>query len=88
MNDAQLTYLNRRKEDLIKLVDSLANNDFEFPQILGHRLKGHGNTFGFLDISLIGKKLEEFSKKQDLENAKKMSEELSMAIDIGFTQIS
>lgn len=69
-------YLNRRLDDLKKLFEEVGSEEFEFSQMLGHKLKGHGETFGFPDISKFGSPLEEASKNKNKALVLELSHEL------------
>ncbi len=58
LSEHKLKYLNRRIIDIEELKNSLSQNDFDLPKIIGHRLKGNGVTFGYPLISEIGIALE------------------------------
>lgn len=87
MSDPKKTYLTRRSDDLKELNKSLDQGDFEFSLMLGHRLKGHGDTFGYLEISLLGKKLEEAAKNKDLNGAIAIAALLSNEVQTGLSQL-
>lgn len=53
-----LWYLNSELETISQLELSLAKNDFEQLLLLADKIYGHGESFGFERISLIGKKIE------------------------------
>ncbi len=55
---------NRRKElDTLKI--ALASADFEQLRQLGHRMKGVGNSYGFDQVSTLGKYIEDGAKVGD-----------------------
>lgn len=51
-------FLENRKEDVSKAIKSLAKNDFNALSMQGHNLKGVGDSYGFSEISRIGKCIE------------------------------
>lgn len=65
-------YLTRRLEDIRQMKDELLENKFDYALIVGHRLKGHGDTFGHLDLSECGKNLEAAIKNNQFEEAKRL----------------
>ena len=72
MKDQKLVYLSRRQAEVAQLKESLAKDDFEFSQVVGHRLKGHGETFGFPQISALGVSLETSAKDRNMEKLKEI----------------
>jgi hypothetical protein len=59
-------FLSNRRADVALLGDAIAQRDFETIRTVGHRLRGDGGGYGFLDISTIGAALEQAAKNQDL----------------------
>ncbi len=51
-------YLASEKENLILLEAALAKKDFATLIEIGDKLYGHGKTFGFDFISILGKRIE------------------------------
>lgn len=72
----KLRYLNRRVDEIKELREFLEKSDFDSTMMIGHRLKGNGQTFGFPKISEIGIKLEEAAKSHNLEKIKESIENL------------
>jgi HPt (histidine-containing phosphotransfer) domain-containing protein len=70
LKEQKLIYLTRRETELVQLKQSLLENSFELAKIIGHRLKGHGETFGFPDISSIGIKMEKAAQEEDMGQLK------------------
>jgi CheY-like chemotaxis protein len=52
-------FLDARRDDVHALTRALASGDYARIQTIGHRLKGTGRSYGFDDISEIGRALEE-----------------------------
>ena len=55
---------NRRKE-LETLRSALAASDFEQLRQLGHRMRGVGNSYGFDQVSTLGKEIEDAARQED-----------------------
>lgn len=47
-------YVSRRHVDVTELKRSLEAKDFQMMREIGHKLKGHGRSYGFERISSIG----------------------------------
>ncbi len=70
LKDQKLVYLTRRQTEIVQLKLSLEENSFEMAEMIGHRLKGHGETFGFPLISSIGVTIELAAKERNMEKLK------------------
>jgi HPt (histidine-containing phosphotransfer) domain-containing protein len=77
------TYIAARREEVGKMMQLLAASDFERLKILGHSLKGSGASFGFPELTNIGRQLEHYAAAQDatsfgreLERLKQFLEQL------------
>ena len=60
-------FLENRKKDCRLIGSLLERNCFDEIQILGHRMKGAGGSYGFDDISEIGEVIEEAALAADKE---------------------
>lgn len=58
-------YLEKRRADLQACQQALATGDFSPIELLAHRMKGNGATFGFPELSRIGGELEAAAQAQD-----------------------
>lgn len=58
-------YVSRRCEDVRNCLGFLENKNFEQLEKLGHQFKGSALTFGFQDLSSIGRDLESAAQEQD-----------------------
>ena len=72
MKDQKLVYLTRRQTEVAQLKQSLNEESFELALMIGHRLKGHGETFGFPRISNLGIEMELAAKEKDKEKLRSM----------------
>lgn len=80
MKEQKLVYLTRRQTEVGQLKESLAQNSFELSQVIGHRLKGHGETFGFPDISEIGVSMEAAAVEQNIQKLKDIVQALDLRV--------
>ena len=71
----QIKYLNRRLHEIEELKLFLLNNQFDEIYIIGHKLKGNGETFGYAEIGEFGKTLECASSEK---NKEKISETIEL----------
>ena len=65
LEDLIPTFMKNRGKELETLRAALAGGDFEQLRQIGHRMKGVGNSYGFEQVSQIGKTIEEHAKASD-----------------------
>lgn len=87
LKEQKLIYLTRRQTELVQLKQSLAEQDFELALTVGHRLKGHGETFGFPLISSIGVKMEKAAQDHNMELLKETVQSLDESISESLKEI-
>ncbi len=88
LNEHKLKYLNRRVLELEELRNCLTSNNFEFAMMIGHKLKGNGETFGFPNISVIGNLLEKAALDKDRDKVQENIEKLALSVQEGFVALS
>lgn len=81
MKDQKLVYLTRRQTEVEQLKQSLGDESFELALMIGHRLKGHGETFGFPHISSIGVQMELAAKEKNMDKLKEMVNSLDENVE-------
>ena len=65
LEDLIPVFMGNRKKELDSLRVALAAADFEQLRQLGHRMKGVGNSYGFAQVSDIGKDVEDGARSGD-----------------------
>ena len=65
LEDLIPTFMSNRRKELDALRAALAAADFEQLRQLGHRMRGVGNSYGFDDVTDIGKRIEEGARSGD-----------------------
>ena len=65
LEDLIPTYMSNRRKELEALRAALAAADFEQLRQLGHRMRGVGMSYGFDDVSVLGKHIEEGARAGD-----------------------
>ncbi len=70
-------YIENRHKDIKNMTEALAKGDFDTVRLLGHSMKGSGASYGFTEISVIGKKLEEAAKAKNQADITASIQELS-----------
>ena len=78
--EQQLIYLTRRQAEVAQL-KNFSEDTFELAMMIGHKLKGHGETFGFLSISLIGVSMEQAAKDRDTDKLKETINDLDRSVE-------
>ena len=70
-------FLEIMSEEIESMQEALERSDYETIQILGHGMGGDGGSYGFDDISDIGRSLEQAAKHRNSEEVRKLVGELS-----------
>ena len=65
LEDLVPTFMKNRVQELKALRAALAGGEFEPMRQLGHRMKGVGNSYGFEQVSELGKRIEEAARTGD-----------------------
>ncbi len=82
-------YMELLELDIKTIENLIENSDFDSLVLEFHKLKGHGQTYGFDYISNIASAMEHFSRKQNLELVEKSFSQLKKFIssmEIIFTE--
>lgn len=66
LEDLIPTFMTNRAKELETLRAALGAGDMEQLRQLGHRMKGVGSSYGFEQVSAIGKQVEDGAKAKDL----------------------
>ena len=65
LEDLIPVFLRNRKKEVDSLRVALAAADFEQLRQLGHRMRGVGNSYGFDQVTTLGKEIEDGARKED-----------------------
>jgi HPt (histidine-containing phosphotransfer) domain-containing protein len=65
LEDLIPTFLGNRRKELDALRAALVAADFEQLRQVGHRMRGVGNSYGFAQVSAIGKRIEDGARSGD-----------------------
>jgi HPt (histidine-containing phosphotransfer) domain-containing protein len=65
LEDLVPTFMKNRGKELETLRSALAAGDLEQLRQLGHRMKGVGNSYGFEQVSALGKRIEDGARAND-----------------------
>jgi HPt (histidine-containing phosphotransfer) domain-containing protein len=74
-------YLEKRLGDCAEIERLLATGGLESIEVLGHRMKGSGGSYGFDEISAIGEALELAAQVADAEGIKSAVRHLERYLD-------
>ncbi|MGB5076466.1 MAG: ATP-binding protein, partial [Sphingorhabdus sp.] len=74
-------YIASCQENVVVMREALDRADFETVIILGHNLRGSGGGFGFQMITDLGSGLEQAAENTDVDEARKLLNELSTFLD-------
>ena len=58
-------YVAARKKELPEMLALLASSDFERIRVLGHNMKGSGNSYGFPELTRLGAEVERLARQSD-----------------------
>ncbi len=65
LEDLIPVFMSNRKKEVDALRVALAAADFEQLRQLGHRMRGVGHSYGFDQVSVLGKHIEERARSGD-----------------------
>ncbi|HYD56837.1 MAG TPA: Hpt domain-containing protein [Burkholderiales bacterium] len=65
LEDLIPVFMRNRHKEVETLKAALAAADFEQLRQLGHRMKGVGNSYGFEQVSVFGRQVEEGARSGD-----------------------
>lgn len=65
LEDLIPVFLKNRQKEVQTLKAAAAAADFEQLRQLGHRMKGVGNSYGFAQVSVFGRQIEEGARSGD-----------------------
>jgi HPt (histidine-containing phosphotransfer) domain-containing protein len=58
-------YVERRREELARCQAGLRSGDYDWAELMGHRLRGNAATFGFPELGEIGERIERAARDRD-----------------------
>ncbi len=69
--DVLKKYVVRRQDDFEKCLEAVGQSSFSTIEMIGHKMKGNGVTFGFPELSELGESLENAAIERDMDAIKK-----------------
>jgi HPt (histidine-containing phosphotransfer) domain-containing protein len=70
-------FLERRRDNVRRVLEAVAAQDFETARSLGHQMKGVGGGYGFLPITELGAAIEAAAKSHDGPRVTELARDLS-----------
>lgn len=70
-------YVLKRKKDYVICLNSLRQENYPELERIGHQLKGNGVTFGFEELSCIGKRMEKHAQDHNAHELEKALKDFS-----------
>ena len=80
-NEIMNRYIERRKRDLEACLTLIESHQYQEIEKIAHQLKGNGFTFGYPELSDIGKKLEQAAQEHDLKILQDSLREFSLWVN-------
>ena len=77
IEEASKRYLQSRKNDMPRLLELAAANEFEQLRILSHNMKGTGTSYGFPDLTRLGRLMETSARERNADDMSAQLLELS-----------
>jgi len=90
LKDLIPNYLKNREGDISNCKMDLAKKDFKHISEIGHKIRGNAATYGFIELSSIGERLELSALSQnssDTEKALKEFENYLQNIEIEYVKV-
>lgn len=76
LKDLIPSFLTNRLEDIKAIQSAIAKSDFDTIRMIGHNLKGIGSSYGFDDITVLGKALETASQCKDMRDIRLLTQKI------------
>ena len=76
IQDIVADFLQHRRENASEIFVAMETADFEAVDDIGHDIEGTGGAFGFSDMALIGRSLQQAAKNGSLGDIRRLAEDL------------
>ncbi len=87
LEEAAKHYIRSRKRELHQLVDLIEKSEFSQIRRLAHNMKGTGTSYGFPDLTRLGKLMETSAKEENAADLSTALLELSRYVQEAETQL-
>jgi len=74
-------FMGRRAKDVIEIESFLQDSNYCEIAKIGHKLKGHGESYGFKVLSVIGSRIESSAKKNNRAMLIQLLGEMTVVVD-------
>lgn len=81
IKDIVADFLQHRKENASAITEAIKLSDFETVGDIGHDIEGTAGAFGFKEMGLIGRSLQQAARESSLVNVKSLAEELTSYLE-------
>lgn len=81
LSDLVPGFLDRKRDDLRKILEAIEKQDYDVVTHLAHRLKGEGGSYGFDRMTFLGREMEEAARKRDDAAIERLSRDLLRWLD-------
>ncbi len=81
IKDIVADFLQHRKENASAISNALENSDFETIRDIGHDIEGTAGAFGFKEMGLIGRSLQQAARESSFADVKSLAEELTSYLE-------
>ncbi len=81
IKDIVADFLQHRKENAAEISNAIENSDFETVGEIGHDIEGTAGAFGFKEMGLIGRSLQQAARESSLVDIKSLAEELASYLE-------
>ena len=75
-------YLEARRNELLEIQDRISRGDLATLRVIGHRLKGSGEGYGFREITLLGAQMEDAAEAGDLHIIREVAARLEEYVSV------
>ncbi|MCI0811768.1 MAG: Hpt domain-containing protein [Chloroflexi bacterium] len=81
IQDIVIDFLQHRRENASAISDAIETSDFETVGDIGHDIEGTAGAFGFSEMGLIGRSLQQAAHESSLVDIRTLAEELTSYLD-------
>ncbi len=81
IKDIVSDFLQHRKENASAITDAIEKSDFETVGDIGHDIEGTAGAFGFKEMGLIGRSLQQAARESSLADIKSLAKELASYLE-------
>jgi len=76
LKEIMAPFLVNREKDMTSITEFLASNKIKEIEVLAHKIAGNAGGYGLPDLGKMGKAMEYAAQKSDIENIKKLHQQM------------